>query len=618
MLDWRDGQPFSSLYADVYFSSASGIEEAHHVFLQGNRLAERFAAVESDGAFAIGETGFGTGLNFLCAWALWDRLAPRGARLHYVSTELHPLSRAELAQCLALWPVLQPHASALCAQWGGPLAPGWHRMRLAEGRVLLTLLVGDARATLPALRGAVNAWFLDGFSPARNPQMWEPSLLQAVARHSMPGTTLATYTSAGEVRRALGAAGFRVEKAVGFGPKREMLRGALPGRQSTVAVVREAVVIGGGLAGTSAAASLAQRGWKVTLLESDAALAAQASGNAQGILYARLSAESTPLSQFVLAGYQHTLRVLRQHLVCDAEQWSDCSVLQIAFDEREAKRQAGVLRECLPHDLLRGVDARQASECARLPLDRGGLLFPCGGWVHPPALCRAFASVPGVKAHTGRRAARLVRDGLAWRVLDGEHCIASAPVVVIAAAESSSRFVETAHLPLRTNRGQVTLLPATAASAPLSAVLCAGRYAAPARAGWHSVGATLTREASPATRAADNGENLARLSCQFPALFEALGGTRLDPAQLHGRAALRCTSPDYLPVVGPLEGPGQVPLPGLYVSTAHGSRGLITAPLAGEMLAAYLEDEPAPLSERLMCAADPRRFAPAAHSALPG
>jgi tRNA 5-methylaminomethyl-2-thiouridine biosynthesis bifunctional protein len=618
MLDWRDGRPFCSLYADVYFSSASGIEEAHHVFLQGNRLAERFAALSPDGTFTIGETGFGTGLNLLCAWALWDRVAPPGARLHYVSTELHPLSRTELAQCLALWPALQRYARALCAQWG-PLAPGWHRMRLGKGRVLLTLLVGDARQTLPALRGAVNAWFLDGFSPARNPQMWEPSLLQAVARHSMPGTTLATYTCVGEVRRALGTVGFRVEKAAGYGPKREMLRGALPGLQAAgVAIVREAVVIGGGLAGTSAAASLANRGWKVTLLEGDTALATQASGNAQGVLYARLSAQGTTLSDLVLAGYQHSLRVLGEYLVCDANEWSNCPVLQLAVDEREAERQASLLSQRFPDELLYGVNGQQASERAGLQLSHGGLVFPGGGWVHPPALCRALASVPDVEVCTSRRAERLARKGPVWQVLDNERCVASAPVVLIAAAEHSARFAQTAHLPLRTNRGQVTLLPATAASARLSAVVCANRYATPARAGWHSVGATLTREASRATRAADNADNLCRLRRLLPALFEALGGTQLDPAQLRGRAALRCTSPDHLPLVGPIEGPGRAPLPGLYVSTAHGSRGLITAPLAGEILAAYLENEPAPLADALMRAADPRRYAPTPSEPPPG
>jgi tRNA 5-methylaminomethyl-2-thiouridine biosynthesis bifunctional protein len=606
MLDWQDGQPLSRRFGDVYFSRAGGLQETRHVFLGGNRLPERFAALAFNSVFVIGETGFGTGLNFMCAWGLFLRSAPPGARLHFVSTELYPLASEELDAALRLWPALDAQRERLLRQYRRP-APGWHRFAFDEGRVHLTLLVGDARQTLNRLQGHADAWFLDGFSPARNPELWEPALLRAVAARSRAGATAATYSCAGNVRRALAAAGFRVWKAPGFAAKREMLCAKLErgGARCRPPAQRRAVVIGGGLAGTAAAHSLAERGWQTALIERGDALAAETSGNPQGVLYARLSAHAPPLGRLVQAGYQHTLRLLRERLPCDGEQWSDCPVLQLAFDEQEARRHAALLALGLPQDLLRVVSAQEASVLSGLALGHGGLAFPGGGWVHPPALCRVLTAHAGVELRTRRAAWRLQHGPAGWRVLDADACIAEAPVVVVAAGAASISFEQTSHLPLRVNRGQITLVPATSASAALRAVVCGESTALPARSGVHSIGATFRREPGAAVTAADNAENLAMLARLSPVLYEALGGPGLDPAALAARAGLRCGSPDYLPLVGPLDESGS----GLCVSTAHGSRGLITAPLAGEVLAAWLEDEPAPLPDDMMQAQLPGRFA---------
>jgi tRNA 5-methylaminomethyl-2-thiouridine biosynthesis bifunctional protein len=602
VLDWQDGQPVSRRFGDVYFSRAGGLDEARHVFLAGNRLPERFAALPAGATFVIGETGFGTGLNFLVAWHLFASTAPPGARLHFVSTELYPLGVEDLDRALRLFPALDMHRGGLLGQYGTP-SSGWHRCAFDGGRVHLTLLVGDARETLPAMRGEVDAWFLDGFSPARNPQLWEGGLLQTLGARSRAGATAATYSCAGHVRRGLAAAGFRVWKAPGYGTKREMLCAQRDGEARCAQPDRRAAVIGGGLAGSCVAASLAQRGWQVTLVERNADIAAEASGNPQGVLYARLSAHATPLSRLVLAGYQHTLRVLRARLPCDGLAWSDNPVLQLAFDEDEAARQAAVLSAPLPAALLSAVSAAEASEAAGLPVDRAGVMFPSGGWVHPPALCRAMLSHPSVEVRASRRVELQGGTG-EWEVRDGAGLVVRAPVAIVAAGGDSAGFPQTAALPLRVNRGQLTLLQQTAQSARLRAVLCGEGYVAPARAGWHCVGATFARDASAEVRQLDHAENLSMLRRLSPALFTALGAPSAEDPALAGRAGLRCVSPDYLPVVGPVGEPAR----GLFVSTAHGSRGLITAPLSGEVLAAWLEAEPAPLPEAMMQALHPQRF----------
>ena len=640
LLDWHDGQPVSRLFGDVYFSRDSGLDEARHVFLGGNDLRRRWTALPRRGQFVIGETGFGTGLNFACAWQLWEEVAPPEARLSYLSIERFPLQAADVGRTLALWPELARYRSALLAEWGD-LAPGWHRLSFGGGRVMLTLVVGDVRDALPRVDAAVDAWFLDGFAPARNPEMWQPDVLAEAARLSRSGATCATYTVAGEVRRGLEGAGFAVDKAAGFGRKREMLRGELVGPRATQwrapwfarplvpAADRRAVVVGAGLAGTATAASLAARGWAVELVDRHATIAAEASGNPQGVLYARLSPRATVLSELVGSGLQYTCRSLPALALEPGSDFAECGVLQLAYDDDEARRHAQLATLGWPDTLLSPLDRAEASARAGIDVPVGGLLFSRAGWVHPPAICRALAKHTAIRLVLGREAVRLRRAADGWVVSDGIGDIAAAPIVVIAGAGASAAFGETSHLPLRLIRGQLSFVPATPASRTLRTVLCGEGYVAPAHKGQHSLGATHRfRDTSTALTAAEHRENLDKLARLAPALYAAVDGEHLDPARIGGRAALRCSAPDYLPIIGPvvdaaafataygplardatLELEAASPwLDGLYVNTAHGSRGLVTAPLSGEMLAAYLEGEPAPLPRAVMEAAHPSRF----------
>jgi tRNA 5-methylaminomethyl-2-thiouridine biosynthesis bifunctional protein len=640
LIDWQDGAPVSRLFGDVYFARGSGRDEAAHVFLGGNDLRRRWAALAPRAQFVIGETGFGTGLNFASAWALWDEAAPAGARLSYLSVERFPLSGTDIARALGAWPALGPYRDALLARWDD-FAPGWHRIGFARGRVLLTLVVGDVRDVLRRVDAVVDTWFLDGFAPAKNPEMWQPEVLAEVARLSRQGTTYATYTVAGDVRRALEGAGFAVEKAAGFGRKREMLRGELVrplplgwrapwfARPPAATADRRAVVVGAGLAGTAAAASLAARGWTVDVVERLDAIAGEASGNPQGMLYARPSPHATALSELVGSGLQYSCRLLPAFGLESGAEFDPCGVLQLAYDDDEARRQARLDELGWPGTLLCRLDRVEANARAGIGVPAGGVLFPRAGWVHPPALCRAFSTHPAIRLRLSRAAVGLRRLPNGWAVSDGKTDIATAPVVVIAAAGTSAAFPETRYLPLRLIRGQLSFVPATPASRALRTVLCGDGYVAPAHGGYHSLGATHRfRDTSTGLTVTEHRENLDKLARLAPNVYAAVGGDRLDPAQLSGRAALRCSAPDYLPIVGPvvdavaftsvyaplardaklgLEAPPPW-LDGLYVNTAHGSRGLVTAPLAAEMLAAYLEGEPAPLPRTVMEAAHPSRF----------
>ncbi|WP_053122496.1 bifunctional tRNA (5-methylaminomethyl-2-thiouridine)(34)-methyltransferase MnmD/FAD-dependent 5-carboxymethylaminomethyl-2-thiouridine(34) oxidoreductase MnmC [Pseudomonas sp. P1.31] len=642
-LDWDEqGRPRSRVFDDVYFSDKSGLDETRYVFLEQNRLAERFAALPASGRLVIGETGFGTGLNFLCAWQLFEQHAVAGARLHFVSVEKYPLSPADLQRALALWPELKPLADQLLKHYVA-IHQGFQRITLADGRVTLTLLIGDALEQLPQLDAQIDAWFLDGFAPAKNPDMWTAELFVELARLAAPGSTISTFTSTGWVRRLLNAAGFKMKRTPGIGHKWEILRGEFLGWPSEVAPPaaekpwfarpapvtgeRRALVIGAGLAGCATASSLAARGWQVSLLERHDGVAQEASGNPQGVLYLKLSAHGTALSQLIVSGFGYTRRLLET--LQRGTDWDDCGVLQLAFNAKEAERHAQ-LAAAFPEDLLQWLDQPEAQHRAGIGLAHGGLYYPEGGWVHPPALCQAQAAQPNIELLSHRDVLELRKVDDQWQAFDGDHLLASAPVVVLAGAAEIKRFAQSAELPLKRIRGQITRLAETAESQALTTVVCAEGYVAPARLGEHTLGASFDFNSDDLTPTiAEHEGNLAMLEEISSDLVSRLHISEQPVENLQGRAAFRCTSPDYLPIVGPLadreafnqayatlaKDARQVPdvacpwLDGLYVNSGHGSRGLITAPLSGELLAAWLDNEPLPLPRSVAEACHPNRFA---------
>ena len=363
------------------------------------------------------------------------------------------------------------------------------------------------------------------------------------------------------------------------------------------------------------------------MLERHAELAREASGNPQGVLYLKLSAHGTALSQMILSGFGYTRRQL-EHLQ-RGQDWDGCGVLQLAFNAKEAERQAQ-LAAAFPADLLHLLDQPQAQARAGIGLEHGGLFYPEGGWVHPPALCQWQASHPRIQVLAHREVLELRRVDEQWQAWDGDRMLASAAVVILAGAAEIKRFPASADLPLKRIRGQITRLPQTAQSQSLATVVCAEGYVAPARLGEHTLGASFDFKSQDLTpTSAEHAGNLEMLREISSDLLHRLGAEQLPLDSLQGRAAFRCTSPDYLPIVGPLADPlafaetyaalgkdaRQVPdlpcpwLDGLYINSGHGSRGLITAPLSGELLAAWLENEPLPLPRSVAEACHPNRFA---------
>ncbi len=591
-VEWSpDGTPRSPRFADVYRSAAGGLAQARHVFLAGCGLPQ---AWQGQPQWRILETGFGLGLNFLAAWRAWKDDPQRPRMLHFASVEAWPVAAEDLLRSAADAPDLLPLAQQLAQRWWG-LVPGVHRFSFEDGRVLLTLAVGDARAMLQQQDFAADAVFLDGFDPQRNPDMWALPLLQAVARCCRRGAAVATWSVAGQLRRDMQQCGFVVEKAPGLPPKREALRGRYDPHWSLrheppagVPQAGTALVIGGGLAGAAAAASLGRRGWRVHVLDAAQQPAQGASGLPAGLLAPHTSPDDNLLSRLSRAGVRLTLqeagRLLRQEV-----DWAPSGVREV---------QPGGARP-LP-DLGEAAQPWQHAE-------GDAIWHAAAAWIRPAALVQAWLAESGARWSGGTHVHRLRRTSGGWEALDARGAIlGSADMVVACAALGTGALVE--GLTLHAVRGQVSLGPAGDLGPEPARPLNGNGHLLPnvpfADGPRWLCGSTYVRgDLSLEERAAEHQANFERLQVLSP---EA--AVRLRPAFQAGAVqawtGVRCASTDRRPLVGELQ-------PGLWVSTAMGSRGLTFAALAAELLAARLHAEPLPLPSRLAAALDAGRQAPA-------
>jgi tRNA 5-methylaminomethyl-2-thiouridine biosynthesis bifunctional protein len=604
------GTPWSPQYGDVYHSADGGLEQARHVFIAGNGLPQRWAGRQR---FTLLETGFGLGLNFLATWQAWRDDPQRPQRLHFVSIEKHPFHRADLAELHAQWPALAPLAAELQAAWP-LLSPGLHRIELAGGRVVLTLALGDAAKLVPRLRLAADALYLDGFSPAQNPALWDAYLLKGLTRLCAPGATLATWSVAGQVREALRPLRWALEKVPGFGGKREMLQGSLHGDAPPKVTPSHALIIGAGLAGAAVADRLAQRSWDVDVLERHPEPAMEASGNPVGLVHPMLSADDNFASRIARSSFLYLLRH-QDRLRAVGLQHDAPGVLQLArnaVQEEEQRRTCTALG--LPEELVRFIDRDGAAVLAGHAVSAGGWHYPLAGWIAPRTLCRALLDQSRIRLHTGVRVARLVRHDDGWQALDVQgRILGEAPTLILANAHDAQHLQP--DLPLTRIRGQITLLPG--ATLPfLRPVLCGNGYVTPEVGGLHALGATFDPEGDdPEITREDHAENLRQLAELLPGLDLSAHA----PETLSGRVGFRTMAPDRLPLVGalpasPLDTRREarlrevVRLPGLHALLGLGSRGLLWSLLAGELLASQLSSEPLPLEGDLVDALDPARF----------
>lgn len=576
LIDWSSGAPRAVAFDDGYFARGDGLAESRAVFLAGLGLPDAWAGRDR---FTVAELGFGTGLNILALLQLWSAHRPPGAsRLHLFSVEAFPLAPADAARALAAWPELAVLAEPLLALWPRGRS-GLHRFGWPALGATLDLVVGEALPAVQGWAGAADGWMLDGFAPSRNPDMWSPELLAALAARSRPGARAATFTVAGAVRRGLEAGGFTVAKRPGHGAKRERLEARLPSEPHADPPRVSVAVVGAGVAGAALVRALLREGLDVTVV---AAGASSASSNAAALVAPRLDAGLGAPARLAAAAFARAVQLYDGET---PQAMIARGALQLASGARDGERFARIAAwDGFEPGALAPLDAVEAGERLGEAPALPALFEPVARVVEPAALVGAWlAGAPRVEAGV----CALERDGDGWALLDAHGGrILRADAVVLAGGAAGAGLLP--DLELRPVRGQAET---AAGTAPIVAAAWGG-YAIPTRDGV-LFGATHQRgDVDVAPRDSDRDANLAALACVRPVLAARVRA--LPAAALESRAAVRATTPDHLPLAGPV--PGR---PGLWTLTGLGGRGFTWAPLLAEQVAAEIAGAPPPLPHDL-------------------
>jgi tRNA 5-methylaminomethyl-2-thiouridine biosynthesis bifunctional protein len=644
--------PVSAAQEPCNHPPVDSLADAHRVFLEGARIAERW---NGRACFVILDTHFDLGLSFLATWSAWRADPQRPQQLHYLAMASCSRTAPALCQLHAAWPELSLLSQNLVAMWPKPV-PGFHRILLADDSVVLTLIFGDVEKCLPQIDAQVDAFYvhqtcidryLESGKSEKNGKIGIngiTALFTVLGRMAAPHAMLAMPTSHASSEETSYEAGMQAAKNTGFvfekGPFGVHARFAPRWKPRPRPLgdhfedERHAIVIGAGLAGSAACERLAARGWRITLIERHAQAAREASGNLAGIFMPQLAKDDNPGVRLSRAAFLFALRLWqRMGGVGHAFSGETCGVLQLARDTLHASTAAEIAHvRQFPPDFAQWLSAAAVSALPGMPALhgtgsgrstwQGGWLFPQGGWAQPAEVCEALLAACGDRLlrQFSRQALRLQRTVNGWQVYDDHGAvIAQAPQVIVANGADARHFAQTANLPLHAVRGQVTYLPADALpSLPL--ILCCEGYVTRPFDGMCCVGASYESDSDPCLRTASQQGNLARLEQMLPGMVPTSAELLLA-----GRVGFRCVSADRLPLVGALPDYAAMShfrgdrlrdtprLPGLYGLLGYASRGLTWAPLASELLAAQIAGEPLPVERELAAALDPARFCLNAH-----
>ncbi len=574
-ISWKENNtPENEDFGDIYFSKENGLNESSYVFIDSNDLASRWRETE---VYNIAELGFGTGLNFINTAHHWLNSKNKGI-LNYYSFEKHPLESSVINKALSMWLELKEIREKLVNNLPDNF-PGFHRVNFPEYKVFLNLCYGDANDYLHRLNPNIDTWYLDGFAPSKNPEMWSDNIFKNISEKSNKGASVATFSAARIVKDGLKSAGFEISLKKGFGKKREMIVGKFPGNRTKIKIPEKVAIIGAGLAGSLTALSLSQRGIVCDVFEKNNSIASQSSGAAAGVMMPYLSAEHNQRSEFFLNAHGLVRRILDGKDFFSQHSSSKAGVIRLAIGKTQEKAFSNFKDLNFDESFARALNAEELSKLLGFKVNKNGFHFPNSGWIDPKKYCE-FALKKGTLGKTNlilnKKVTSFERSQDSFNLYSKEkELLGSYEKIIIANAFEAKEFYP--NLEINVNRGQLAFVKSNPKLSKLKHVFCHQGYIMPEQNGMHLIGASYDHDSLSME---ENSEQTKDLIFKLQSNVADLGNLEA----VDYRVGIRTTTKDRMPIVSEIES-------GVFLNVAHGSRGLISSSECAEDLVSRLLSE---------------------------
>ena len=576
---------FSEEFDDLYSSAKGAVAECNHVFIKGNNLKERFENLGENSKFYIGEIGFGIGINFLTTCKSWLDHTKQNQVLEFYSFDKYLFRLSDFKTLNVSCPDLKDYISELERNYPRNIQ-GAQKISLFGGRIILNLIIGEIDNTQEYIKlmDKVDAWYLDGFSPSKNPDLWSIKLFKCIHKSCHENTTFSTYTSSGLVKNNLTESGFNHSRAMGFSDKRHMLKGTVDTQLKKNTSNTKVAVIGSGIAGCVLSYTLAKKGIEVDLYEKSDSICSGASSHELLVTYPRLSAHDTAFGSFTLHSYIFATNFYKQ---LKTDTWKKTGVIILNHDEATEKRQSSLLEKRADGEIYRYIDPDEASEISGIDIKLNGLIYEDAGYILPEEMCKFLIESPKINIFTSSHIKSIKKNREVFNLNIGKKKFEYQNVCVCAGSETAN-IVDIDGISIK--RGQVTHIESLDNISRIKLPICAKGYISPRVNNIHLVGSSYSDSKDTDLSEEEHLYNLNNLKLVIDEEMNVITG----------QTGHRAVSKDHMPVVGMKDG--------IYINTCHGSRASVTAPISAEIIASMILEEAPPLMGRELESLSPERF----------
>lgn len=576
---------FSEEFDDLYSSAKGAVAECNHVFIKGNNLNERFENLGENSKFYIGEIGFGIGINFLTTCKSWLDHTKQNQVLEFYSFDKYLFRLSDFKTLNVSCPDLKEYISELERNYPRNIQ-GAQKISLFGGRIILNLIIGEIDNTQEYIKlmDKVDAWYFDGFSPSKNPDLWSIKLFKCIHKSCHENTTFSTYTSSGLVKNNLTESGFNHSRAMGFSDKRHMLKGTVDTQLKKNTSNTKVAVIGSGIAGCVLSYTLAKKGIEVDLYEKSDSICSGASSHELLVTYPRLSAHDTAFGSFTLHSYIFATNFYKQ---LKTDTWKKTGVIILNHDAATEKRQSSLLEKRADGEIYRYIDPDEASEISGIDIKLNGLIYEDAGYILPEEMCKFLIESPKINIFTSSHIKSIKKNREVFNLNIGKKKFEYQNVCVCAGSETAN-IVDIDGISIK--RGQVTHIESLDNISRIKLPICAKGYISPRVNNIHLVGSSYSDSEDTDLSEEEHLYNLNNLKLVIDEEMNVITG----------QTGHRAVSKDHMPVVGMKDG--------IYINTCHGSRASVTAPISAEIIASMIVDEAPPLMGRELESLSPERF----------